>query len=206
VTAYMNDLRATGATSGSAMTRVAQMTRIRDPTRECNDCVVSTSSSSDPEPVPHHCATDAQRRACLDKLAEARHQLEDELANLHRELGEDHEPPIGNLPRCRPFSWSRCRNNVVKRTANGRSVVLLLNNFELAPRHCRLGDVRVTMIDAPTKAQTSTPTLTVTPHRSLGGHCRTWPLQPCCSAAARRQRPPKRDECANSLRRCSKQR
>jgi hypothetical protein len=30
---------------------------------------------------------DAQRRARLDELAEARRQLDEELANLHRELG-----------------------------------------------------------------------------------------------------------------------
>jgi hypothetical protein len=60
VMAYMNDLRATGATSGFATTRRAPTMRSRDPSRECFVCVVSTSSSSDPEPAPHHRATDAQ--------------------------------------------------------------------------------------------------------------------------------------------------
>jgi hypothetical protein len=34
--------------------------------------------------------------------------------------------------------------------------------------------------------------------RSLGGHRRTLPLQPCCCAAARRQQPPKSDEYASN--------
>jgi hypothetical protein len=62
VTVYMNDLRATRATSGSATTRRTPSTRPRDPTRECFICVVSASSSStNPEPAPHHRATDSLR-------------------------------------------------------------------------------------------------------------------------------------------------
>jgi hypothetical protein len=91
VMAYVNDLHATGAASDSVTTRRPPTTWPRDPSYECYVCVVSTSSSSDPEPAPHHRATDAQRRTCLDKLAEARHQLDEELANLHHELGEDPE-------------------------------------------------------------------------------------------------------------------
>jgi hypothetical protein len=53
-----------------------------DPTRKCNVCVASASSSSNLEPVLRHRATDAQRRTRLDE----------ELAILHRELGEDPEP------------------------------------------------------------------------------------------------------------------
>jgi hypothetical protein len=49
----------------------------------------ASSGSTDPE---RHRVIDAQRRARLDELAEARRQLDEELANLHRELGEDHEP------------------------------------------------------------------------------------------------------------------
>jgi hypothetical protein len=65
--------------------------RPRNPARECNVCVASASSSSDPEPASHHRATDAQRRARLDKLVEARRQLDEELDILHQELGQDLE-------------------------------------------------------------------------------------------------------------------
>jgi hypothetical protein len=34
----------------------------------------------------------SERRACLDKITEARPQLDDELANLHRVLGEEKRP------------------------------------------------------------------------------------------------------------------
>jgi hypothetical protein len=54
--------------------------------------MASASSSFDPVPAPRHRTTDAQQRARLDELVEARSQLDEELANLHRELGEDLEP------------------------------------------------------------------------------------------------------------------
>jgi hypothetical protein len=92
VTAYVNNLRATGAAPGSLTTRRARTTRRHDPTRECNICVASSSSSSEPEPVPRHCDSDAQRRARLDELTEARRQLDEELALLRQELGVDAEP------------------------------------------------------------------------------------------------------------------
>jgi hypothetical protein len=102
VTAYVNDLRATGAAPGSTATRRARTTRRHDPTRECNVCVASTSRSSEPEPAPHHSAANAQRRARLDELAEARHQLDEELALLYQELGMDAEPrdrqPAQDIP------------------------------------------------------------------------------------------------------------
>jgi hypothetical protein len=55
--------------------------------------VASASSSSEQEPIPRHRAADAQRRAWLNKLVEARCQLDEELALLHQELGMDAEPP-----------------------------------------------------------------------------------------------------------------
>jgi hypothetical protein len=74
-----------------------------DPTRECNVCVASASSSSEPVSAPRHRATDAQRRARLDKLAEVRHQLDEELALLHQEPDMDAEPrdrrPVQEEPR-----------------------------------------------------------------------------------------------------------
>jgi hypothetical protein len=87
VTAYVNNLRATGAAFGPAMTWRTQTARQRDPTRECNVCVASASSSSDPELAPHHRTADAQRRARLDELTEAKRQLDEKLAILHQELG-----------------------------------------------------------------------------------------------------------------------
>jgi hypothetical protein len=72
VTAYVNKLRATGAAPGSTMTRRARTMRQHDPTWECNVCVASASSSSKPEPALRHHAADAQRRARLDELAEAK--------------------------------------------------------------------------------------------------------------------------------------
>jgi hypothetical protein len=92
VTACVNNLRATGAASGSTMTWRAQTTRQRDPTWECNVCVASASSIPEPEPTPHHRAIDTQRRTRLDELAEAKRQLDEKLAILHQELGMDPEP------------------------------------------------------------------------------------------------------------------
>jgi hypothetical protein len=54
--------------------------------------VASSSSSSEPEPAPRHRGADDQRRARLDELAEARRQLDEELALLRQELGVDVEP------------------------------------------------------------------------------------------------------------------
>jgi hypothetical protein len=72
VMAYVNNLRATGAAPGSTTTRRARTTRRYDPTWECNVCMASALSSSEPKPAPRHRAADAQRRARLDDLAEAR--------------------------------------------------------------------------------------------------------------------------------------
>jgi hypothetical protein len=79
VTTYVNNLRATGAAPGSMTTQRTQTTWQHDPTRESNVCVASASSNSEPEPAPRHRTADAQRRARLDELAEARRQLDEEL-------------------------------------------------------------------------------------------------------------------------------
>jgi hypothetical protein len=64
--------------------------------------VTLASSSSEPKPAPHHCAADAQRRARLDELKEAKSQLDEELAFIHQELGMDPEPrdrqPAQDIP------------------------------------------------------------------------------------------------------------
>jgi hypothetical protein len=66
--------------------------RQRDPTWECNVCMASASSSYESEPAPCHHTANAQRRAWLDELAEARRQLDKELAILHQKLGMDPKP------------------------------------------------------------------------------------------------------------------
>jgi hypothetical protein len=71
VTAYVNNLRATGAAPGSTTTQRAQTMWQCDPTRECNVCMALASSSSKPEPTPRHRTADAQRWAQLNELVEA---------------------------------------------------------------------------------------------------------------------------------------
>jgi hypothetical protein len=78
VTAYVNGLRTTGAAPGPPMTQRAPTARRHDPTRECNVCVATASSRSESELAPRHRSADAQRRAWLDELAEARRQLDEE--------------------------------------------------------------------------------------------------------------------------------
>jgi hypothetical protein len=63
-----------------------------DPTRECNVCVASSSSSSEPEPASCHHDADDQRRAWLDELTEERCHLDEELALLRQEISVDAEP------------------------------------------------------------------------------------------------------------------
>jgi hypothetical protein len=72
VTTYVNNLPATGTAPGFTTTWRARSTRRHGPTRECNVCVASLSSNSEPEPALRHRGADAQRRARLDELAEAR--------------------------------------------------------------------------------------------------------------------------------------
>jgi hypothetical protein len=86
--------------------------------------VASASSSYEPQPAPRHRVADAQRRAWLDELEEARRQLDEADANADA-------------------------------------------NADADARH------------------------------STDGRRWTLPLWPCCCATARRQRPPRSDECAN---------
>jgi hypothetical protein len=81
-TAYVNNLRTIGAAPGSLTTWRARTTRRHDPTRECNVCMASSSSSSELEPASRHHDAYAQRRVWLDELAEARRQLDGGLALL----------------------------------------------------------------------------------------------------------------------------
>jgi hypothetical protein len=88
--------------------------------------VASTSSSSEPEPTLRHRAAKAQRRARLDELAEAKRQLNEELALIHQEdvpmqeqPGEGNEEwrkrrPAAEQPRARaptPPAQERTRDN-----------------------------------------------------------------------------------------------
>jgi hypothetical protein len=54
--------------------------------------MASSSSSSELEPAPRHRSADDQRRARLDELAEARRELNEELALLRQELDVDAKP------------------------------------------------------------------------------------------------------------------
>jgi hypothetical protein len=157
----------------------------------------SASSSSEPEPAPRHRAADAQRRARLDELAEARRQLDEEPTLLHQELGMDVELRDNDLHRTSP-----CRRSPMTGMATGVSGAQLPSSrTAVHQRHRHAGrhaGRHATTIDAPTRAQTSVPTLTLTLRRSSGGHRRTLPLCPCCCVVARRQRPPRSDEYASN--------
>jgi hypothetical protein len=65
----------------------------------------------------------------LDELAEARRQLDEELANLHRELWRILNPKTGSRHRCR----SRFRSNAMREMASGKSTVLQPSNLEPTP-------------------------------------------------------------------------
>jgi hypothetical protein len=209
---YVNNLRTTGAAPGSSTTRGARTTRRHDPMRECNVCVASSSSSSEPEPAPRHRGTDAQRRARLDELADARRQFDEELALLHQELGVDVElcgqqpaqgVPVQEQPERgtvtdAPHRTFLCRGSPARGTATGASAVRLSISRTVVHLRRRHAGQRATTTDAPTKVQMSTPTLTLTPRHSSGECPTTSPLRPYCCAAARSLQPPRSDECASS--------
>jgi hypothetical protein len=58
VTVYVNGLHTIGAAPGSMTTQRARTARHHDPTRECNVCVATASSSSKSEPAPRHRGAD----------------------------------------------------------------------------------------------------------------------------------------------------
>jgi hypothetical protein len=126
VTAYVNNLCAISATLGFTMTQRVRTTRQHDPTRECNVYVASASSNSEPEPAPHHPVANAQWRAWLEEIAEARRQLDEELALLHQELGMDAEPrdrrPAQDIPvQEEPPEWNddRCERRSAAEQPHG---------------------------------------------------------------------------------------
>jgi hypothetical protein len=183
VTAYVNDLRTTGAAPRSMTIQRARTARCHDPTRECNVCVATASSSSESEPAPHHRGADDQRRARLNELSEARRQLDEELALLHRELGveakrRERQPAQGMLVQGqahegnddrRPMQDVPVQDEPRGRTATGASADQLQSSRVVAhlrsPRACR----SPTTIDTPMKARMPTPTH----HLSSCGRTRT---------------------------------
>jgi hypothetical protein len=183
VTAYVNGLRTTGAAPGSMTTQRARIARRHDPTRECNVCVATASSSSESEPAPRHRGTDDQRRARLDELTEARRQLDEELALLRRELGveaepRERQPAQGVLVQGQAHEGNDDRRLVQDvpvlgeprgRTATGASADRLQSSRVVA--HLRRPHARrsPTTIDAPMKARMPTPTH----HLSSGRRTRT---------------------------------
>jgi hypothetical protein len=190
VTAYVNNLRVTGAAPGSTTTWRARTMR------ECNVCVASASSSSKLESAPRHRTADAQRRARLDELAEARRQLKEELALLHQELGMDAElrdrRPAQDIPA---QEGPRERNDDQRERCpaadqpHGRAPTPLESG--LARDNNRRAN-EGTNVDANTDVDA--PPL----FRRASQSRRTLSLRPCCCAAARRQRPPRSDEWANN--------
>jgi hypothetical protein len=93
---------------------------------------------------------------------------------------------------------SLCRRSLVRGMATDVSALRLPISRTVAHQHRRHVGQHATTTDAPTREQISTPTPTLTLHRSSGGHRRTLPLRPCYCAAARRQRPLRNDEYANN--------
>jgi hypothetical protein len=128
VTAYVDSLRATSIVPGSITTRREPTARCHGPTRECNVCVAPASSSSKSEHAPRHRGADAQRRARLNELVEARRQLDEELALLRSALTSS--LAIDNLRRACPCrettidasrGTSLFRESPAMRTATGES-------------------------------------------------------------------------------------
>jgi hypothetical protein len=93
---------------------------------------------------------------------------------------------------------SLCKRSPVKVMASGASAVWLPSSCGPARLQHRHGGQHVTTTDAPMRVRTLTPTPTLTPRRSSGGHHKTLPRRPFCCAAVRRRRPPRSDECASN--------
>jgi hypothetical protein len=151
VTAYVNNLHATAAASGSARTLRPPTTRPHDPSCECYACVASASSSFDPEPAPRHRSTDAQRRVRLDEPAEARCQLNEELAILHQEPGQDPEPRNRHLAPLPALQMVPVQEQPRKGNDEQQECRPAAERLESMARRHWLEDAHVTTIDAPTR-------------------------------------------------------
>jgi hypothetical protein len=100
------------------------------------------SSSTDAEPAPHHCITDAQCRVCLDELTEARHQLDPERRD--------------RATRNKLCNRSRYKNNTVREMAGSGSTARTPRGPEPMPRHHLLVPAHVTSTATSTRMSTST--------------------------------------------------
>jgi hypothetical protein len=155
-----------------------------DPTWDCNICVASASSSSEPELAPHHRAADAQQRGASATRS---------WPFFTKSWEWMPSPTTGDLHNTSP-----CRRSPVRGMAIGVSAVRLPSSRTTARQHHRHTGQHATTTDAPTKARTSAPTPTLTPRRTSGGCRIPYLLQPCCYVAAQRQRPPRSDEYARN--------
>jgi hypothetical protein len=96
VTVYVNSLRATGAASDAATTRRTSTAQPRDPVRECNVCMASASRSSELEPAPRRCATDAQRGHELMSLWKPNVSLTKSWPSFTTSWGKTQSPATGS--------------------------------------------------------------------------------------------------------------
>jgi hypothetical protein len=84
--------------------------------------MATASSSSESEPTPRHRGADDQQRVQRDELAEARRQLDEELALLHRELGVEAEPCERQLAQGVPVQGQAHEGNVDRHPVQDVSV------------------------------------------------------------------------------------
>jgi hypothetical protein len=179
VMTYVNKLHVTGAVSRSTALRRTLTTRRHDPTRECNAAwcrprAAPTRSrhrvTAPPPPNDGRGSMNSRRPSASSKKG---------WPCFTRRWGWTQSPVIDNRHRT-----SSCRSSPVRGTTNGGSAARLPNNPKPAQQRRRPRDEHATTTDAPTRAQTPTPTLT--PRHSSSGHRKTSPQQLCCCAAARR--------------------
>jgi hypothetical protein len=173
MTAYVNDLCSTGAASGSTMTQRARTTRRHDPRR----------NATSPWPPPRAASNRSQLRASSTRrwpfFTKSWAWMPSHATDgLHK--------------------ISLCRRSPVREMATGVSAVRLPTSRTAAHQRHRRAGRHATTTDAPTRERMWKQTLTLTHRHTFGGRRRILPLRPCCCAAARRWRPPRNDECANS--------
>jgi hypothetical protein len=195
VTTYINGLRTAGAAPGSTTTGRARTARRHDPTRECNVCVATASSSSESEPAPCHRGADDQRRRDSTNL---RRQGAISTRSWHFYTGSSAWKPSHASDNQHRACWCKakptrgmaidaryrtflCRVSLARRTTTGANADQLQISRVVAHLRRPRAHQSPTTIDAPMEAQMPTPMH----HHSSGGRPRTWLLQPCCYAAAR---------------------
>jgi hypothetical protein len=175
VTSYVDALRASYTTPGSATARRAPPAPAHDFTRECFVCVApSSSSSTDVGPAPHHkhLAPSVPRQARRGQVPARR--------------GAGQPPPrtrggaatqLATRPSASPGAGTTPWRERRAAGAPPRPHVL-----GPALRHLRLEPTHVMTTNASMRTLTST----AMARHSSGVHHRTWQLQPCFCAAAPR--------------------